>query len=179
MGNPKNRLFAGVRSTVFSLGLMLGLAMSGVSGAEAQDAPPPPTGLYEGFIVLDNGTEPFSLQFDAGGGMRLISALETVERESVGLGTWDRGEAGAVRFGYVSYREGSRWICRRFVQSSVPGTCTLIVTGDALIMPSGALSGSVVITVEDRSDGEEGYTLPAFEIEAQRRSADDLIARHN
>lgn len=143
MSTFDNRHFAGLRCIALCLGLGLAAHLGSPSRSEAQDAPVAPSGLFEGFIVFDEGVEPLSLQFDPDGGVLAISALETVERESVGLGTWEWGEAGVLRFGYISYREGQRWICRDFDRISVPESCTLILTGEATITPTGNLSGTM------------------------------------
>lgn len=150
------------------------------SGAKATDQSfESQVGLFEGQILLDNGIEPIVLRFDTTHGMNLISQLEITERESPGIGLWSRAQGSKLKFGFLSYREGSTWLCTGFDASAPPAACTLVVTGTYTIHPqTHVLTGSVKLTVKDRTDGGDNYTVGQWPIEAERRSIADLDALH-
>jgi hypothetical protein len=110
--------------------------------------------------------------------MRLISRLEPTEQESPGIGIWQNIRGGQHEFGYVSYREGNAWLCVEFATNVEPGDCTLVVTGTFDVDNDDLLTGEVLITVKQRSDGLGDYTLGPYGIEARRKSIEDLKSTH-
>lgn len=156
------------------LGPVLTAALTSVAAAQGF------LGLYEGQLLIPDGPEPFTLRFDPGRRMTAISELETVERETPGVGIWEAAPGSGVSFGYISYREGSGWLCTEFNAAAPPASCTLVVTGRASVEPrSGAMTGSIVLTVKDRSDGNDAYTVGPIPYNAARKSVKDLIAYHD
>jgi hypothetical protein len=133
-------------------------------------------GLFEG--VLGSHDEPFAIQFDPSGNMRLISQLEEIEQESSGIGMWNYKGSDEFEFGYISYRLGSSWLCTRFDTSAVPADCTIVVTGTYMVDTSDVLTGSITIFVKQRSDGEEDYLINQIPIYAEKVSIEDLQSQH-
>lgn len=138
-------------------------------------------GLFEGnFEFDDDDTEPFVLRLDSDHGMTLLSELEVPERETPGIGHWQRERNSSFSFGYLSYREGSGWLCTQFDDTVPAASCTLVGTGTYSIDPrSGDLAGMITITVKDRADGGDNYTAGPFPMTAKRRSIADLVAIHD
>jgi hypothetical protein len=133
-------------------------------------------GLFEG--VLGSHEEPFAIQFDPSGDMHVISQLEAIEHESPGIGMWNYKGSDEFEFGYISYRQGSSWLCTRFDASAVPADCTIIVTGTYTVDTSDVLTGAITIFVKQRSDGEEDYLIDQIPIYAEKVSIEDLKSQH-
>lgn len=160
---------------LFIIGALTGVML--ISTARA-GSPASPTGLFEGVLLRDIGNEPITMQFDRSGGMRVISALELTERESTGIGIWKNVAGGQQEFGYISYREGSEWLCVEFDPTAPPADCTLVVTGRFVVDKDDMLWGTIVITVKDRTDSGDNYTIGPIPIELRRVSIEDLQSIH-
>jgi hypothetical protein len=95
----------------------------------------------------------------------------------LGIGVWRRSRGNQAEFGSIEYREGTGWLCTRFDPAAQPGSCTIVVTGTVSLRHfHGALTGSVLITVKDRSDGGANATFGPIPLEATRLTVADLQA---